>query len=259
MQTAKEFCDVKIYPQTKQINEIKKCLELSRNVICELDKLQVDTTSDVVIVDKSREIVKRFVNRGNHHLNRLALNTVVGVLCQYRFNCKTANQAEDPKNLGFPGDFIAKAGLCCLFTKEPGKALLVNNLLMLPILGTVPIERPWEHCFNKITFMFIYRLGQTYRARIYSSWPFEKPQKQEDSWLGMNLGKHKLLFLSDGSSFSYYHLLNDRKKQRGQFKKMDAFMYYSEIYEKIYRPNLTGLIILGSQIPGSTANKLVNV
>lgn len=249
MEIAKEFCDLKIYPQAEQIKQIQKCLELSRNVIRELDKCQLNTNTDTVIVKKSREIAQRFFNRSNHHLNRLALNTVIGSLCQYRFNCKALACTEKTQQLGFSADFIANFGLCCLFTKESGEALLLNNLLMLPILGTVPIDCPWDHCFNKITFMFIYRLGKSYRARIYSNWPFEKPQKQEDSWLGLNFGKHKLLFLSNGSSFSYYHLLDDRKQQNQQFKRLDAFMYYNEIFQKLYQPTLNGLIILRSQIP----------
>ena len=249
METVKEYCDLKIYPQDDQISNIRNCLDLSTNVIRELKKLASETDSDEMIVAKSRQIVKKFLNRGNHHLSRLAMSTIIGSLAQYRFNCQISENEKNKLNFGFSAEFILNDGLCCLFTKEPGEALLVNNLLLLPTLGTIPIECPWEHCFNKITFMFIYRLGETYRARIYSSWPFEKPQKQDDAWLGVNLGKHKLVFLSNGSSFSYYHLLNDRKNKNLVFKKLDAFMYYDEIFKKIKASRLTGIIILGSQIP----------
>lgn len=248
MSDVKEYYDLMIYPQGEQIDLINGCFELSRNVIREMNKFYQKTDTDGVLVEKSRQILNRFENRSRHHLTSLALSTVVGTLAHYRSENQAKYLAEINEISGFSSSFVAEHGLCCLFTKDQGEALLVNNLLLLPGLGTVPIECKWEHCFNKIAFMFIYRVGADYRARIYSSWPFEKPQKHVDQWLGVNFGKHKLLFLSDGRNYSFYHLLNGNKRKGQVFQRIDRFMYYADICQQILKPELQGVIVRQSQL-----------
>lgn len=248
MTNVKDYYDLKIYPQDEQIELINGCFELSRNVIREMNKFYRKTDTDDILVEKSRQILNRFENRSRHHLTSLALSTVVGTLAHYRKENQTRNRRDINEISGFSSEFVAKQGICCLFTKDQGEALLVNNLLLLPGLGTVPIECQWDHCFNKIAFMFIYQIGTEYRARIYSSWPFEKPQRHEDQWLGVNFGKHKLLFLSDGRNYSFYHLLNANKRKAQVFQRIDRFMYYADICQQILKPGLQGVIVRKSQL-----------
>lgn len=252
MQDVKEYYDLIIYPQEEQVKQIENCLNLSKNVVREMEKVCDEKDPSIILVEKSREILKRFENRSQHHLTKLAFNTIVGTLAHYR-TCKKRKFVDKiNQTSGFSPEFVADNGLCCLFTKDQGEALLVNNLLLLPSLGTILAANRSQHCFNKISFMFIYRCDNNYRARMYSSWPFEKPQKQDEPWIGINFGKHKLLFLSDGRSYSFYHLLSDRKKKCLQsFKEFDILMYYFEIVQAILRPGINGVVMVQSQLLGA--------
>ena len=248
MEAAKEYCDIEIYPRGEQIEQIEKCLILSQNVVREIKKITLPTDTMTVISQNNRIVLKRFQNRGHQHFSRIALNTVVGTLSQFGKICILNSKACHKKSAGFSQEFIEKAGVCCLYEKKAGEALLLNNMLLLPSLGTIPIAQPWKHCFNKVTLLFIYRRGVTYRARVYSSWPFEEPESSNDPWLGISLGKHKLLFLSDGRSFSYYHLMKERKKHAAKLKHFDATAYYADVFHKIYNTDLNGFVLLRSQL-----------
>lgn len=249
MESIADFCDVRIFPQPDQVEQIRRCFSLSQNVVREILKISQPSDPEALLLDKCLLTLKKFQNRSHHHLSRLAWETIIGTLDQYRYYCRRVQQEKVCKSNLFFNKFISKSGVCCVLPKQKGEALLLNSILLLPSLGTIPLASPWEHCFNQVTVLYIYQLGEQYRARVYSSWPFEKASPIQDKWLGLNLGKHKLVFLSDGRSFSFYHLLKRVKNQNILGEGAKILKHYDEIFNRIDHPNLSGIILWRSQIP----------